>query len=237
MEEILSLIDIYAGYGKKIVLEGTSFSVKNGEKILLAGPNGSGKSTLLKVISGIIKIQSGNILYEGKEIHSISAYKRIRKGIGYLAQSNNIFPSLTISENLRIAFWEEKNEKLNYYEEKLFDLFPFLKDFKEKRAGILSGGQRQALAVGMVLLKEKKLYLLDEPTAGLSPKASEEILEVIKIISKEKNSAFILVEHNLRWVKDWYDRIIVMREGKFISEIQKDLKVEIKEILERYYFE
>ncbi len=236
METMLKLENIYAGYGKREVIKGINLSVSRGEKLLIIGPNGSGKSTLLKVIVGEVKKSKGAIFFKNEKLDGIQTYKRIRKGIAYLSQTNNIFPSLTVEDNFRLAFWDEKEEKIEDYENRMFQLFPFLRDFWKVRAGILSGGQRQALAVGMVLLKEKDLYILDEPTAGLAPLAARDILEVIKKEGSEKEKTFILVEHNLRWVQDWYDRLIVMREGVIHSEKHSSEELS-KDFLEKVYFE
>ncbi len=236
MEEILKLDNIHAGYGRREVLKGINLSVYRGEKLLVIGPNGSGKSTLLKVIVGEVKNSKGAISFRNEKLDGIPTYRRIRKGIGYLSQTNNIFPSLTVEDNFRLAFWDEKEDEFEEYENKLFQLFPFLKNFWKARAGILSGGQRQALAVGMVFLKEKDLYILDEPTAGLAPLAAKDILDVIKREGSEKEKTFILVEHNLRWVQDWYDRLIVMREGVIHSEKLSSEELS-KDFLEKVYFE
>jgi len=235
MEEILKIINLVAGYRKKKVLDGIDLSIFKSEKILLVGPNGSGKSTLMKTIIGLIKPIKGEIYFDGEKLKGFTTDKIIRKGIGYLPQSKNIFPSLTVLENLKIAFWQKKDKEIEELSERLFSIFPFLKEHIEKRAGLLSGGERQALAIGITLLQEKKLYLLDEPTAGLSPKAAENILEGIKKISKNSLGSIVLIEHNLKFVQDWYDRIIIMKEGKLLEE--GNLKgATLKEILERAYF-
>jgi len=235
MEEILKIINLVAGYRKKKVLDGIDLSIFKSEKILLVGPNGSGKSTLMKTIIGLIKPIKGEIYFDGEKLKGFTTDKIIRKRIGYLPQSKNIFPSLTVLENLKIAFWQKKDKEIEELSERLFSIFPFLKEHIEKRAGLLSGGERQALAIGITLLQEKKLYLLDEPTAGLSPKAAENILEGIKKISKNSLGSIVLIEHNLKFVQDWYDRIIIMKEGKLLEE--GNLKgATLKEILERAYF-
>lgn len=236
MEEILRVNNLSAGYNQKIVLKDINFSVNQKEKILLVGPNGSGKSTLIKAILGIAIIDKGEVYFKGKKINHLPTYKIIKSGIGYLPQTKNIFPSLTVYENIKTAFWNSGKEEIESKLEEIFKIFPFLKDFLEKRAGLLSGGERQALAISLVLFHDKKLYLIDEPTAGLSPKSAENILEGIKKISEKNSNSFILIEHNLKFVQDWYNKLMIMKEGKLIKEEKlKDLP--LKEILEKVYFQ
>ena len=235
MSTIIDLQNISAGYDKRKVLKNFSLMVHSGQKVLVIGPNGSGKSTLLKTIVGEIKSEKGKIFLKNEEIHSLPTFQRTKRGIGYLCQTNNIFPSLTVEDNLMIALLNEECT-FDSKKEELLGYFPFLSKFLKMNAGILSGGQRQALAIAMVLLKEKDIYLLDEPTAGLSPVAAKDVLKVIKKFSEEKKKTIMLVEHNIRLVTDWYDRIIVMREGFIIED--KSSKDELsKDFLERIYFE
>lgn len=236
MEEILRIDKLTAGYKKKIVLNDISFSLKQSEKMLLIGPNGSGKSTLIKAILGLAKIAEGEIYFKREKIKNLPTYKIINKGIGYLAQTKNIFPSLTVYENIKIAFWNRKEKELEERLEEILKVFPFLKDFLQKRAGLLSGGERQALAISLVLFQDKNLYLIDEPTAGLSPKSAENILAGIKKISENNSNSFILIEHNLKFVQDWYNRLLIMKEGKLVKE--EEIKgLELKEVMEKVYFQ
>ena len=184
-DTLLKTENIFAGYGKREVLFGVDVKIDEGSSVLLMGPNGSGKSTFIKVIVGLLKPYKGKIFFKGEDISSLSVEKRINMGIGYLKQDRNIFPALTVRENLELGGYGLDSQGIKEGIERIFTYFPFLKEKLNIRAGLLSGGERQALAIGMVLMKRKEILLLDEPTAGLSPVAARKILESIMNI-KEK---------------------------------------------------
>ncbi len=236
MENILKAININAGYGTRQVLWNVNLSVKKGEKILLIGPNGSGKSTLLKVITGIVKPYSGQVIFKGEDITHLPTSLRISRGISYLPQTRNIFPSLTVNENFHIACYYCENGYFLKRRDWVLDIFPFLKERLNMRAGLLSGGQRQALAVGMALMREAELLIIDEPTAGLSPKAAREILRGIDRAQFELKFTIIMVEHNLKLLPKWFTRSIIMREGRIYSEETDITKLLDSKILDKVYF-
>ena len=235
MKNILSAQNISAGYNGRQVLHQVSLYAVTGEKILLIGPNGSGKTTLLKVFSGVLLPRTGRVIFREKDISRIPVHRRISKGLGYLMQTRNIFPSLTVEENLHLCFWRQTG---NYAERRewILEVFPMLKDKLQRRAGLLSGGERQALAISMVLMRPVDLLLLDEPTAGLSPKAADTILQAVHKAQKTIGFTSIMVEHNLRLVHQWISRVLVMNQGRIIAE-EKDSSVLMnQEVLQRYYF-
>lgn len=176
MADLLQISHLSCGYGDRPVLNDVNLTVKEGETVLIAGPNGCGKSTLLKAIIGMLPLTGGDIRFQGRSITSLSTEQRVLSGIGYLRQTDNIFPSQTVDENLALAGLTLPRATYAASRAEMLDLFDFLKPKLNVRAGSLSGGQRQALALAMVFLRPQKLYLLDEPTAGLSPKAAEEIM-------------------------------------------------------------
>lgn len=235
---ILSVLDIKSGYGDLAVLFDISIDFQQGEWVLLIGPNGSGKSTLLKVLVGLLKLHKGKILYNLPE----SLIKgRKKNNIGYLKQMNNIFPALTVRENLEMASFYSKNHEIEEYLDLLFSVFHDLKENENKRAGLLSGGMRQKLAVGMVLARRHQLLLLDEPTAGLAPHAALELLmkieELKNEISKSAPLTIIMVEHNYRFVKDKVTRVVGMREGRIVIDSNSPMDVlENKEEMEKVFF-
>ena len=198
MADLLQISHLSCGYGDRPVLNDVNLTVKEGETVLIAGPNGCGKSTLLKAIIGMLPLTGGDICFQGRSITSLSTEQRVLSGIGYLRQTDNIFPSQTVDENLALAGLTLPRDVYAASRAEMLDLFDFLKPKLNVRAGSLSGGQRQALALAMVFLRPQKLYLLDEPTAGLSPKAAEEIVAKIQAHFKQcLSSGFLLVEHRI----------------------------------------
>lgn len=204
MSELLKIEKLSCGYGERPVLSDVSLCVGAGESVLVAGPNGCGKSTLLKAIAGILPIAGGEISFEGQSLGALSTEERVRSGIGYLRQSDNVFPGATVEENLMLAGLTLPKAVYEKAREEMLELFDFLKGKLKARAGALSGGQRQALALAMVFMRPQKLYLLDEPTAGLSPKAAEEIIGKVRAFARrDRAPAILIVEHRLElmgWV-------------------------------------
>lgn len=204
MADLLQISHLSCGYGDRPVLNDVNLTVNEGETVLIAGPNGCGKSTLLKAIIGILPLTGGDIRFQGRSITSLSTEQRVLSGIGYLRQTDNIFPSQTVDENLALAGLTLPRDVYAASRAEMLDLFDFLKPKLNVRAGSLSGGQRQALALAMVFLRPQKLYLLDEPTAGLSPKSAEKIMIKIRdYLRLDLRRSIALVEHRvelLNWV-------------------------------------
>jgi len=217
MSEILKIQDLYAGYGKKEVLHGIDFSVNEGEIITIIGANGAGKSTLLKVVAGLIPPKKGHIFFAGEEITSMNCQRRVRKGIVYFIQGGEVFPNLTVAENLEIGQFTNTHSKNGKLREEILSIFPDIKDWLKKRAGLLSGGQRQQVALAMVLLKQPRLLLLDEPSAGLAHKLVSEILARVKQINLQFGTTILLVEQNVREGLKIAHRCAVMSVGKIES--------------------
>lgn len=212
---ILRLEDIHAGYGKLEVLKGVSLLLNPGELVTIIGPNGAGKSTLLKIIAGTLLPSGGRVLFNDNDITSLSTHKRIRKGIGYCLQGGRVFPDLTVLENIKIAtiapgLEQNSNDSLV----KTFSLFPVLKGMLDKRAGLLSGGERQMLAIAAALARGPRLLLLDEPSAGLSPKIVQEVLAKIHEIRVQLGMTILLVEQNVGQALKVTDRAVVLINGE-----------------------
>ncbi len=235
-EILLNLKNVHCGYGTRPVLNGVDLTVRAGETVLLAGPNGCGKSTMLKTILGMLPLETGTIQFNGVPLEGMTTEKRVRSGIGYLRQTGNIFPGLTVEENLELAGLALAASEFNREKERVLTIFDFLKDVLKKRSGILSGGQRQALAIAMVLLLPKSLYLLDEPTAGLSPGAAADIMERLRNFRETSGGpAILMVEHRLELLQ-WIDRAVVLIQGKIQAETD-DAKVLLdSQWLEKHYF-
>ena len=233
---VLSLEDIEAGYYERVVLKNIKMETKKNEIVLLIGPNGAGKSTLLKVVAGILMPWKGKIKFEGKELDGYSAAKRARMGISYFFQGGEVFPDLTIVENLELAGSGLNKRKLDQKLDEIFQFFPDLKSMKGKRAGLLSGGQRHQLAIGMIFIRDPKLILLDEPSAGLSPLLVNELLKKIKLIKDRLNASVLMVEQNVKEGLKVSDRIYLMKAGEIVKE-SYPAEIEKEDILERVFFE
>lgn len=214
---LLAACNIFAGYNKRNVLRGVSIQVGYSEVVFVVGPNGCGKSTLLKVLGGALRPQKGQILLRDKDVSNEGGYRRARMGIGYLMQHRNIFPSLTVQQNLGLASWSQGGGDMARRGDVL-DTFPLLKPLLGRRAGLLSGGERQALSLSMVLMRHIDVLLLDEPTAGLSPAAADGLLEALQRAQATARFSAIVVEHNLHLVRRWDARYLVMNAGEFVFE-------------------
>jgi ABC-type branched-subunit amino acid transport system ATPase component len=193
---VLRAEDIRAGYGKKEVLHGVTLEVRRGEIVALVGANGAGKSTLLKVVAGLLKPTAGRIWFDGQDVTCLPAYRRSQMGVGYLLQGGEVFPSLTVQENLGIAGGNGVQD-LDAIDPVL-RLFPPLRTKFRQRAGLLSGGERQMLALAMVLVRKPRLLLLDEPTAGLAPSIAAQTLRKVGDYCQLQQMAVVLVEQRLR---------------------------------------
>lgn len=232
---VLSVRNVTAGYAGRAVIEEVDLDVAGGEILLLIGSNGCGKSTLLKVVSGVLRQTQGELALSGEDISKFPIQRRVFRGLGYLMQTRNIFPSLSMHENLRLAAW---NSRAGFAQrkEQVLSFFPALRDAGDRRAGLLSGGQRQALAIAMVMMHDRKILLLDEPTAGLSPKAAQTILDNIKEMQAGTGVAILIVEHNIRLVRDWVDRVTVMNHGRIVAGSREVRDFLAHETLQEYYF-
>ena len=210
---ILECNAVAAGYVKGLnILQGVDLVVYENEIVSIIGPNGAGKSTLLKAIMGLINISGGRFFIEGHEKTNLATHKIVNLGVGYVPQVANVFPSLTIEENLEIGSWSLKTNKKKALE-KIYEDFEILKDRKRDKAGNLSGGQRQILALARALITSPQILLLDEPSAGLSPVAINEVFSKVKEIN-ESGVAILLVEQNAKRALSFSDRGYVLDQGR-----------------------
>ena len=236
-EILLEVKNLSCGYGDRPVLNGVNLSVREGEAVLIAGPNGCGKSTLLKAVIGALPLTDGEVAFGGESLAGKSVEERVRLGIGYLRQTDNIFPGQTVEENLMLAGMSLAKSEYASARDGMLELFDFLKPKLGQRAGSLSGGQRQALALAMVFLRPQRLYLLDEPTAGLSPKAAKDIMERICLFAQDDaKRAILMVEHRLDLIS-WIDRAIFLSQGRVKSETSDPRQFLDSAWLARNYFD
>ena len=204
---------IAAGYVKGLnILQGVDLIVDEKEIVSIIGPNGAGKSTLLKAVMGIINISGGRFFINGVEKTNTPTHQIVSEGVGYVPQVENVFPSLTIEENLEIGSWSVK-DNIKQSISKIFDDFPMLKERQRDKAGNLSGGQRQILALARALVTSPSILLLDEPSAGLSPVAIKEVFEIVKEINS-RGVAILLVEQNATRALNFSDRGYVLDQGR-----------------------
>ncbi len=210
----LEAVDVIAGYARDLpILHQVSAYVNAGEVVSIIGPNGAGKSTLIKAIAGLVRISSGTVRLRGRDISGIAAHRLAGMGVGFVPQTGNVFATLTIHENLTMGGAPLPKSKALERIEEIYDMYPVLRGRRHDKAGVLSGGQRQILAVARALLAKPELMLLDEPTAGLSPMAAGELFEVVRGLA-ERGAAVFLVEQNARAALRMSDRGYVLAEGE-----------------------
>ena len=202
-----------AGYGNgPDIINSCSINVNKGEIVAILGPNGAGKSTAMKAMLGLLKLKSGSVIIDGKDISSLSPQDRVKSGISFVPQTKNVFPGLTVKENLEIGAFL-RNENLNKIIDEIFSLFPILKEKSSQMVGELSGGQRQQVALGRALMIRPSVLMLDEPTAGVSPIVMDELFDHITKV-KATNVAIIMVEQNAKQALSISDRGYVLVTGK-----------------------
>jgi urea transport system ATP-binding protein len=202
-------------YGGSHVLRDISLEVPMGEVTALLGRNGVGKTTLLKCLTGLLPIRSGRILLDGQDISSLAPHRRARLGLGYVPQGREIFPSLSVEENLRIAMAASGND--GAIPDWVFETFPIIKTFLKRRGGDLSGGQQQQLAIARALVTKPRLLILDEPTEGIQPNVIQMIEQVIAGLAERKEMAILLVEQYYDFAKSLADHYAVLQRGEIIA--------------------
>jgi branched-chain amino acid transport system ATP-binding protein len=193
---LLEVHGVKAGYGHAQILNGVSLKLEAGQIVAVVGPNGAGKSTLMKAIFGLLRVTEGSVILEGRNITNTAPEQLVRLGMAYVPQINNIFPTLTVLENLQMGAYTRRDNYQRRIEE-IFDLFPDLRASRSRPAGQLSGGQRNTLAMARALMLDTRVLLLDEPTAGLAPKVTLAVWDRIQSI-RDSGVAILVVEQNTR---------------------------------------
>ncbi len=209
---ILEVENVYAGYIQDLnILQGINFRVAQGELVAVIGPNGAGKSTLAKAIFGLLIPNQGSIRFQGENIAGLKSNQIVRKGMCYVPQIQNVFPSLSVEENLEMGAFIRQGS-LKSLKEQIYQMFPRLKERRDQKAGTLSGGERQMLAMGRALMLDPDLLLLDEPSAALSPILVNGVFEQIKAIN-QMGKAIVLVEQNAKKALMMANRAYVLENG------------------------
>jgi urea transport system ATP-binding protein len=211
---MLKIKDMDSYYGESRIIPSLTLDVPKGKIVCLIGRNGVGKSTTLKSIMGLVKTPSGSIKLDGQEIIKMPTYNRVRQGIGYVPQGRDIFPQMTVYENLMLGLQAQggKSEMPAY----IYELFPILKRFEKRKGGDLSGGQQQQLAIARALVTQPKILILDEPTEGIQPSVIQDIGNVIRKINKELGLTVLIVEQYLDFVLGISDYLYIMEKGEII---------------------
>ena len=216
MQPMLSIDNLNISIGGSRILRDVSLDLCANHVFCLMGRNGVGKTTTLKSVVGLYKLNSGRIIFEGRDISRLSPEKRALAGIGYVPQGRGIFPHLTVAENLFIGA-VAKRKKAKEALERVYTLFPIIKEFLPRKGGMLSGGQQQQLAIGRALLTEPKLLILDEPTEGLQPNIIDQIGEAIKLLRKD-SITILLVEQYLEFCKELADNFAILDRGSVVAQ-------------------
>ena len=217
---MLDLKDITLHYGRSRILNGISMQADLGEVTCVMGCNGVGKTSLMKAVTGTHPRSGGTMTFDGQEIGVVPAHQLARAGIAYVPQGRDIFPLLTVKENLETGFACLPKEE-HFIPDHIYELFPILKDFLARRGGDLSGGQQQQLAIARALITKPKLLVLDEPTEGIQPNIIKQIGEVIKLLRGQGDMAIILVEQFFDFAYELADRFVVLRRGEVVLEGRK----------------
>lgn len=220
---LLELSDVYTKYGQIPMLQGVSMNIDSGEAACVLGSNGAGKTTLLKTILGMVKPFQGKIVYRDEDITSVPSHKIIEAGIAIVPEREGLFPGLSVSDNLRLgAYYEKDKDAIARRKEEVLDIFPRLRERLSQQAGTLSGGERKMLGIARAILADPQVILMDEPSLGLAPALVNEVYEVIRRIKKEKNIALLIIEQNAQKALDVVDRGYIMQKGRIIVEGTRD---------------
>ncbi|MDR1520323.1 MAG: ABC transporter ATP-binding protein [Planctomycetota bacterium] len=223
---MLRISDLVAGYGKMKVLHGVDFAVRDGSFTSILGGNGCGKSTILKVVSGLVPVMSGDVKLAGKSIVRVKPHHIVREGIAHVTQGKDVFPSLSIAENLMLgAYVIDDKDIIQSDMKRVYAIFPRLREKRNQASGLLSGGEQQMLAIARGLMCRPKLLILDEPSAALSPKLTEDIFAKIAEIHRG-GLTILLVEQNVRMALKYSDYAYILKDGRIVFE------GEAKELLE-----
>ena len=220
-EVMLSTLGLRAGYGGKPVLQGLDIEVRQGEIVAVIGRNGVGKSTLMKSLIGLVPAMEGSIVFGDKPVEHLSAFKRARLGIGYVPQGRDVFPRLTVGENIAVGGMRAGRVS-EADRERVLGYFPILRERWSQRAGTMSGGQQQQLAIGRVLVANPQLILLDEPSEGIQPNIVQDIARIMVQLNADTGVTVVLVEQNIDMIRAMAQRCYVMDKGRIVAELERE---------------
>ncbi|MFD0908585.1 ABC transporter ATP-binding protein [Ruegeria arenilitoris] len=232
---ILSIRNIESFYGPIMAIRGVSLDVRPGQIVSILGANGAGKTTLMKTVSGVMDPEKGTITFDGEEIQGLEPHKIVQKGIVHVPEGREVFPLLTVNENLSLgAYTLHDKAQIERDRELVFSYFPVLKERRNQEAGTLSGGQQQMLAIGRGLMANPRIMLLDEPSLGLSPLLVQEIFGILRRLNDEQNMTMMLVEQNANAALELADRGYVMEVGRIVMDGPADVLMRSEDIQNFY---
>lgn len=214
---MLKLQDLNGYYGNSRALKDINIDVDDQEFLSVLGRNGVGKTTLMRAIFGLLDKTDGQILFNGTDLLKMPTHERAKAGIGYVPQGRGILPQFTVGENLKMGGFARTSNRGEELEALVFEMFPILKDFINRKGGNLSGGQQQQLAIGRALLTDPKVIILDEPTEGIQPNIVEQIEDAIISLNKEHNITILLVEQDIRFSRRASSRFVILEKGCVVS--------------------
>ncbi|WP_207482458.1 ABC transporter ATP-binding protein [Arenibaculum pallidiluteum] len=219
---LLATTGLRAGYGGKPVLQNVDLAVRRGEIVAVIGRNGVGKSTLMKTLMGLLPASAGSVTLEGRPIDGLPAHRRARLGVGYVPQGRDVFPRMTVEENLRVGEMLRNGPVPRADYDEIYASFPILAERRAQRAGTMSGGQQQQLAIARVLIGRPGLILLDEPSEGIQPSIVQEIGQRMVALNRATGLTIILVEQNLDMIRAMAQRCYVMDKGRIVAELDAE---------------
>ncbi|NUC72340.1 ABC transporter ATP-binding protein [Haloterrigena sp. SYSU A558-1] len=218
---MLELTNLRASYGKTPILRGVDVAVDEGEIVGIMGKNGVGKTTLIEAVMGLLEADEGTVVFDGEDVTEEPADVRARRGMGYIPQGRDVFPELTVEENLRMGETiNEGDDRLQY--EAVYDYFPILEERRDQEAGTMSGGQQQMLAIGRALIGNPELLLLDEPSEGVQPSIVQDITRDLQSVNEELGTTICFVEQNLHVVQNLAERCYAIDKGEIVDELGPD---------------
>jgi branched-chain amino acid transport system ATP-binding protein len=220
MSALLAVRDLRASYGRVPILAGIGFAMAEGEYLGILGHNGMGKTTLMRALMGTLPATGGEVVFDGRDVARLPAHERSRLGLGLVPQGREIFPALSVRENLRMGLASAKREDGKVIDDVLAE-FPRLVPLLERRGGALSGGEQQLLALARCLCTRPKLILLDEPTEGIQPSIIEEIIETLLALKQRWTLSMIIVEQNLDFITSLSDRVLRIQKGRITGEVDR----------------
>jgi urea ABC transporter ATP-binding protein UrtE len=228
---LLTVEGLRSGYGGKPVLQGVDLSVRDREVTAVIGRNGVGKSTLMKAVIGLLPTTEGTIRFNGANIGAETPHARARRGIGYVPQGRDVFPRMSVEENLRVGLSISGARTPDF--DSVYAYFPILKERRRQAAGTLSGGQQQQLAIGRVLVGQPTLLLLDEPSEGIQPSIVQDIARIVVELNRKTGLTVVLVEQNIDMIRAMAQRCYVMDKGRIVAELTPAM-LDDSEVVRRY---
>jgi urea ABC transporter ATP-binding protein UrtE len=231
-EIVLTALKLRSGYGGKPVLQGIDMDVREGEIVAVIGRNGVGKSTLMRTLIGLLPPTAGSIVFKGQDVSALVAHRRARLGIGYVPQGRDVFPRMSVEENLKVGEMIGGKVGPEDYSQ-VYTTFPILAERRGQQAGTMSGGQQQQLAIGRVMIGKPSLILLDEPSEGIQPSIVQDIARTIVDLNRRTNVTIVFVEQNLDMIRAMAQRCYVMDKGRIVAALTPE-DLDDREVVRRH---